>query len=91
MVCFTILTLALAASTVIALPLDRRIAQIIDQSTALWEQACVRHCLTFPPPFRCLTKPKARCRWKPAVQPLVNSILRHPPRQRRSLRPAEPG
>ena len=42
MVHFSVIALALVASTVNAAPLERRIAQVISDSTTLWQNACVR-------------------------------------------------
>ena len=41
MVHFSVIALALVASTVNAAPLERRIAQVISDSTTLWQNACV--------------------------------------------------
>jgi hypothetical protein len=49
MVKFSIVALALALSTVSAAPvhLEKRIAQVISDSTTLWEQACVRSSIQY--------------------------------------------
>ena len=72
---FAFLALALVASTVSALPLEKRIAQVIVESTAQWEQACVR--TDFVRCTRChahrlLTASRW---WWPSLQPTFYRVL----------------
>ena len=80
-----VLLLGLVVSAVHATPLlEKRIAQVIDQSTAQWEQACVRP--FFVATYSDLINLVAFCGWRPAMQSPLRVILLDPPRWRRTLR-----